>query len=83
MLHKLEAKEIFLNEMQHESLQIDVYMNYQGQISNVHSHIFTYNEAQKDEMTWDNQEEKTGMSKACEIINEQITPLFDNRDLSA
>ena len=34
----------------------------------------TYNESEKTLLTWDKQEELTGMELACQFINEQICP---------
>jgi pantothenate kinase type III len=44
-LVKLEAQEVLVNDFTMESLQIDVFMSYKGQISRVHRFIFAYNES--------------------------------------
>jgi hypothetical protein len=36
-------------------------------------HNYTYDEAQADFFPWDNAEEKTGLSKALAIINEDLS----------
>lgn len=57
-------------------------INYLGSTHCVHRHVYTYHESEMPAMTWDNQEEMTGMSNACEIISEHIVPILQGRELS-
>ena len=52
-----------MDNVAYETLEIDVYLNYQGRTSVPHTHIFTYDELTqtKDHMLWDNPEERTGL----------------------
>lgn len=77
----LHAKPAYLCDLQHESLQIDVYLNYQGTARCFYSYTYTYNDAEKESMTWDNAEEMKGMKTACELINQNISPMLAGRDL--
>ena len=80
-LSRLRARETFLCDLAYQSMQIDVYLSYQGQERCFYSYIYTYNEAEREDFPWDNAEEKTGMREACKVINEQISPLLEGRDL--
>ena len=66
---KLVARPTFICDLAVETLVVDVYLAYQGITRCYYSHVFTYNDSEKEQLTWDNQEEMTGMSKACELIN--------------
>lgn len=65
----LKAKPTYLSELSIETLQIDVYLQYQGIERCFFSYVYTYNESEIDALTWDDEEEKTGMTNACAIIN--------------
>lgn len=78
---RLHAKPAFLCDLQHESLQIDVYLAYQGNERCFYSYTYTYNEAEKESLTWDNKEEMQGMKTACQLINDHLSPLLVDRDL--
>jgi hypothetical protein len=73
-LVRLIARPSFLCELQQETLQIDVYLSYQGAERCFYTYTFTYNESEKALLTWDKHEELTGMELACQFINEQICP---------
>jgi enolase len=62
-------------------VQVDVYLAYQGTERCFYSYTYTYNESEKENMTWDNKEEMKGMNTACQIINQQISPMLMGRDL--
>jgi enolase len=51
-----------------------------GMVSRYHRQTFSYNESDTETFTWDNQEEKTGMSQACQFINNKISPLLKDKD---
>jgi enolase len=55
-----------------------VYLSYQGQEC-FYKYHYTYNEAEKDLLTWDSPE--GGMSKACDLIN-QLSLLLVGKDLT-
>ena len=50
---RFEASETFLCNLSQESLEIDVVMSYQGFERSFYRYVYTYNEAEKDQMTWD------------------------------
>ena len=75
------AKPVLVCDMQHETLKVDVYLAYQGNERCFYSYTYTYNEAEKDSLTWDNPEEMSGMKNACKLINEQLSPKLEGRDL--
>ena len=56
-------------------------MNYQGNTRCFYSYIYTYNESEKETLTWDNPEEMKGMKTACQLINENLSPMFAGKDL--
>ena len=56
----------------YETVQIDVYLTFQGRSEIKHSHYFTYDEAQSEQFPWDKPEEKSGLSSAIKFINEDI-----------
>ena len=56
-------------------------MSYQGTERCYYSYIYTYNEAEKESLTWDNREEMSGMKTACQLINHNISPMLVGRDL--
>jgi len=71
---KFEAKRIFLcDSSAHQSLSIDVHLSFQGRTEVKHTHTFTYDEACADKFCWDNQEAKSGLKKACDLINNELT----------
>ena len=57
--------------MGHQSLKIDVFLQYQGITECKHSHIFTYDES--TEIWWDKPEEKSGLDEACSFINVNVS----------
>ena len=67
--NKVVAAPWYLYDLTVETLKIDVHLNYQGKSRCYYSYLFTYNESEKPLMTWDNEEEQTGMQTACDIIN--------------
>ena len=59
-----------------DSAQIDIVNEIQDEpLTN------SNNESEKENMTWDNKEEMKGMNTACQIINQQISPMLMGRDL--
>ena len=69
----LKAKPCYICDLTVETLQIDVYLQYQGVERCFFNYIYTYNESEVDKLTWDDEEGKTGMTRACSIIN-QLSP---------
>lgn len=81
-LDRLEARETFLMELTQPSLQIDVYLNFQGASTCQAKYVHTYNFSELEgEMTWDDPDAKQGMSKACQIITEELSALLAGKDL--
>lgn len=37
-----------------------------------HSHIFSYDEEERNHFLWDVEQEKSGLKKACELINKDF-----------
>lgn len=64
------------------SMQIDVYLNYGGQCRCFYSHIFGYNQTDTEHFVFDNEEEKTGMTKACELLNGEISEVLKGKDVT-
>lgn len=58
-----------------------MYLSYQGNERCFYSYIYTYNESEKETLTWDNQDEMKGMKTACKLINESLSPLLAGKDL--
>ena len=50
---RLHAKPAYLCDFTQETLQIDVYLTYQGSERCFYSYTFTYNESEKESLTWD------------------------------
>ena len=71
----LHAFETFIVDLSQPSVQIDVHLNYQGTTQMYYSYIYTYNpvEADSQNFTWDQPEEKSGMSVACDMINKEVS----------
>ena len=82
ILTKLKARETFVCDLLQKSIQIDVYLSYQGQERCFYNHIYTFNENELDSFTWDDPEEKTGLKKACEIINTEVSVLLQGKDIT-
>ena len=81
-IDRLEARETFLMDLAHPSLQIDVYLNVQGASTCQAKYVHTYNHSELEgEMTWDDPDAKQGMSKACQIITEELSVLLAGKDL--
>lgn len=77
----LEAFETYICDLTQPSISIDVYLNFQGQTRCYHSHVYSYNQGCLEGMMWDDAELKTGMSKACDIINGPLTDALRGREL--
>lgn len=59
-VNRLEAHETYICDATQPSINIDVYLNYQGIERCFHSHEFTYNQSDldSDNFTWDDKELK-------------------------
>ena len=57
-----------------QTLVLDVVLTYQGRTRLVYTHHFTYDEAAHSQFWWDSQDEKSGLTAACDYINSQINP---------
>lgn len=82
-LAHLHAHETFICDLSYSSVQIDVHLNYQGTKRCYYSYIYTYNPAEGDSQnfTWDQPEEKSGMTVACNLINKEVSLLLQGKDL--
>ena len=83
---KFEARRIFLdNSINWQTLQIDVHLQYQGRTEVKHSHIFTYDESNHgpEFFNWDKPDEKSGLTNACKMINEELNAKLQNVVLSS
>jgi len=51
-----------------------VYLTFQGRTDLKHSHVFTYDESNmgSKHFCWDNAEEKSGLTNACNLINDDL-----------
>jgi len=65
------------------TIRIDVYVNYQGTLKRTFSYTVPVNqeELEDPDYMFDDCENKTGFSNACELINSQITQFFVGREL--
>ena len=54
------------------SIKIDVYLQYRGRTCLAHSHIFSYDEEERNHFLWDAEQEKSGLKRACELINKDF-----------
>ena len=66
------AMETFICDLQQPTLKVKVYLNYRGQVRLYATRTFTYNTSETEHFTWDD-ESKSGMSKACHLINTEIS----------
>ena len=66
----IKAKPTYVCDLSIETLQVDVFLQYQGIERCFFSYIYTYNESEIPNLTWDDEEAKTGMTTACSIINQ-------------
>lgn len=82
VIDRLQARETHVMDLTQPSLLIEVYLEYKGSVKCYAKHIHTYNLSDIDgNMTWDDPEVKTGMSKAAELINDQISPMLKGKDI--
>ena len=77
---KVVASPWYLYDLTVETLKIDVYLSYQGKERCFYTYIYTYNDSEKPLMTWDDEEEQTGMTAACEMIN-TLSDLVAEKDI--
>lgn len=67
---KFQARRVYLQESPTlQTFQIQVYMGYQGRVGLRYKHTFSYDQEELGTMLFDNEGEKTGLSKTCELIN--------------
>jgi hypothetical protein len=70
---KFNARRFFLQDrLDMPSIKIDVYLQFKGRINLAHSHIFSYDEEEKNHFLWDVEQEKSGLKKTCELINKDF-----------
>jgi len=73
-IEKLVATESNLCEG-FQTVRIDVYVKYQGQVTKSNSYLFPYNQedCEAANFMYDNKQEKTGFTKAAQTINTQVS----------
>jgi len=54
------------------SLKIDVFLQFRGRNLLAHSHVFSYDEEERNHFLWDVEQEKSGLKRACELINKDF-----------
>lgn len=70
---KFSARRFFLQDRPDmPSIKIDVYLQYRGRTNLAHSHIFSYDDEERNHFLWDVEQEKSGLKKACELINKDF-----------
>ena len=74
VFESFEARKVYLSDsLSHPTLQISVHLNYQGRSGVKHIHNYTYDESQASHFPWDNADEKSGLTKACGLINDDLS----------
>jgi len=71
----MEARRVFLlDNLNHQSIEINVYLIYQGRRELRHTHIFTYDDCQitAENLMWDDPDNKCGLTKSIDFINNEI-----------
>jgi hypothetical protein len=70
---KFSARRFFLQDrIDMPSIKIDVYLQFKGRTNLAHSHVFSYDEEERNHFLWDAEQEKSGLKRACEIINDEF-----------
>ena len=62
-----------------------MYFSYQGIERCYFNYIYTYSQSDADDatnFTWDQPEDKQGMSKACTLINGPISKMLAGKDVT-
>jgi hypothetical protein len=54
-------------------------MGYQGRVGLRYKHTFSYDTEETGTMLFDNAEEKTGLTKTCDIINKDVNQFLNER----
>jgi hypothetical protein len=68
------ARKVYLaNSLTNSTLQISVHLNYQGRSGVRHIHTFAFDESQIDNFPWDNPDDRTGLNKAINLINDDLS----------
>lgn len=68
----IKARKIFLNDLSTVTLELKVFLTYQGRTELRHTHFMTFDETQLVDFIWDKPEEKTGLQKVCNLVNEDV-----------
>ena len=68
----IAARRVFLHDVSTQTLELKVFLTYQGRTELRHTHLFTFDESQLSNFIWDKPEEKTGLKSVCLLINEDV-----------
>jgi len=74
---KLSARRVYLNDnMVAQSIKLNVYLAYQGQVRLANTVTFAYDEEEKGHFLFNNAETKSGLSNACSMIGKEFTSVI-------
>ena len=68
----IRARRVFLHDVTTQTLELKVFLTYQGRTELRHTHRFTFDECQQSDFIWDKPEQKTGLNSVCLLINEDV-----------
>eukprot|EP00347_Sterkiella_histriomuscorum_P018418 403345584 len=77
---RFEARETVICEQQ-RTIKIKVWLQFNGKTLPYYVYTFPFNPEDIANFTFDKPDEKTGMKKACHIINEEISPLLKGKEI--